>query len=155
MADDLARNWRLRQQRYELIGNVCLRCGAKFFPPRPVCSECRGSEFAPFSFSGRGHLYSYTTLHQAPAGFEAQTPYSVGMIKLDKGPMVEAQLTDANSRDWAIGMRVEMVTRKLREDGDAGLILYGYKFRPSTGAAATTNIVSESASNQKIPEERI
>jgi uncharacterized OB-fold protein len=29
-----------------------------------------------------------------------------------------------------IGMRVEMVTRKLREDGDEGQIIYGYKFRP-------------------------
>jgi uncharacterized OB-fold protein len=31
-----------------------------------------------------------------------------------------------------IGMPVEMVTRKMRNDGDErGLIVYGYKFRPS------------------------
>jgi scaffold protein (connect acetoacetyl-CoA thiolase and HMG-CoA synthase) len=131
MAENLARNWRLREQRYQLIGNSCLNCGTKFFPPRQVCTECRGTVFEPFQFSGDGELYSYTTLRQAPAGFEAQTPYLVGMIKLDEGPMVEAQLTDASSEDWAVGMRVEMVTRKLREEGDAGLILYGYKFRPS------------------------
>jgi hypothetical protein len=29
-----------------------------------------------------------------------------------------------------IGMLVEMVTRKLREDGDKGMLVYGYKFRP-------------------------
>ena len=30
-------------------------------------------------------------------------------------------------------MPVEMVTRKMRNDGDErGLIVYGYKFRPST-----------------------
>jgi uncharacterized OB-fold protein len=28
-----------------------------------------------------------------------------------------------------IGMPVEMVTRKLREEGEDGLIVYGYKFR--------------------------
>jgi uncharacterized OB-fold protein len=27
-------------------------------------------------------------------------------------------------------MRVEMVTRKIREDGSEGQIIYGYKFRP-------------------------
>ena len=29
-----------------------------------------------------------------------------------------------------IGMPVEMVTRKLRADGEEGMIVYGYKFRP-------------------------
>jgi uncharacterized OB-fold protein len=130
MADNLARHWRLRQQRYQLIGNRCLYCGRNFFPPRQVCTECRCTKFVSFQFCGRGELYSYTTLHQAPAGFETQTPYSVGMIRLDEGPLVEAQLTDANPEDLRVGLRVEMVTRKLRAEGEAGLIIYGYKFRP-------------------------
>jgi uncharacterized OB-fold protein len=33
-------------------------------------------------------------------------------------------------------MRVEMVTRKLREDGSEGQIVYGYKFRPLLERAA-------------------
>src|SRR5262245_47660736 len=115
MAENLARNWRMREQRYQLIGNSCSNCGAKFFPPRQVCTECRGTTLRPVQFRGDGELYSYTTLRQAPAGFEAQTPYSVGMIKLDEGPMIEAQLTDANPEDLRVGLRVEMVTRKLRE----------------------------------------
>ena len=134
MAEDLARNWRLREQRYQLIGNRCVNCGSKFFPPRRVCTECRGTEFEPFQFSGKGVLYSYTTLRQPPAGFETQAPYPVGMIKLDEGPMVEAQLTDLNPDELEVGLRVEMVTRKLREDGEAGLIIYGYKFRPAVRA---------------------
>ena len=33
---------------------------------------------------------------------------------------------------FEIGMPVEMVTRKLRTDGDErGLLVYGYKFRPA------------------------
>ncbi len=131
MAYDLARNWRLREQRYQLIGNRCVKCGAKYFPPRQVCTECRSTEFEAYQFNGRGELYSYTTLNQAPAGFESQAPYSIGMVKLDEGPMVEAQLTDVNPDDLQVGMRVEMVTRKLREEGEAGPIIYGYKFRPS------------------------
>jgi len=52
------------------------------------------------------------------------------MVKLDEGPLVEAQLTDVNQDELKIGQRVEMVTRKLREYGEEGLIVYGYKFRP-------------------------
>ncbi|MFO3797026.1 MAG: Zn-ribbon domain-containing OB-fold protein, partial [Anaerolineales bacterium] len=55
----------------------------------------------------------------------------VALIKLEEGPLVTAQLTDVAPQEVQIGMPVEMVTRKLRNDGDErGLILYGYKFRP-------------------------
>jgi uncharacterized OB-fold protein len=131
MAENLAPNWRLREQRYQLIGNRCAACGTHYFPPRPVCVECKSTELEPFEFSGRGELYSYTTLRQAPAGFEEKLPYSVGMIRLDEGPLVEAMLTDVNEDELEIGMRVEMVTRRIREDGDRGILIYGYKFRPA------------------------
>ena len=132
MAENLAPNWRLRQQRYQLVGNVCLNCGMKHFPPRQVCTKCRGTEFEPYQFNGNGELYSFTTLRNAPAGFESFTPYSVGMVRLDEGPLVEAMLTDVNEDALEIGMRMEMVTRKIRqEDGERGLLVYGYKFRPA------------------------
>jgi hypothetical protein len=44
--------------------------------------------------------------------------------------MLTAQLTDLGDREPEIGMPVEMVTRRLRSEGDEGIILYGYKFRP-------------------------
>ncbi len=127
---DLARNWRLKDQRYRLEGTVCKNCGAKFFPPRQVCTECHSQDLTPHEFDGHGILYSFSTLHQAPLGYEGSLPYTVGIVKLDEGPMVEAQLTDANPDELKIGQRMEMVTRKLREHGEEGLIVYGYKFRP-------------------------
>ncbi len=127
---DLARNWRLKDQRFRLEGSVCAECGAKFFPPRQVCTECKSTHMTPHEFDGRGELYSFTTLYSAPMGFEEQVPYIVGMIKLDEGPLVEAQITDADPETLKIGQRMEMVTRKLRAYGDDGIIVYGYKFRP-------------------------
>ncbi|MCX6045781.1 MAG: Zn-ribbon domain-containing OB-fold protein [Chloroflexi bacterium] len=82
------------------------------------------------NLSGRGEIYRFTTMYNVPQGFEEQKPFTVGLIKLDVGPLVTAQLTDVDSKDVKIGMRVEMVTRKLREDGNEGQIIYGYKFRP-------------------------
>jgi uncharacterized protein len=85
----------------------------------------------PFQFSGRGEIYSFTTVYEPPAGFEENAPYTVALIKLEEGPMVTAQLTDLGDAVVEIGMPVEMVTRRLRQDGDErGLIVYGYKFRP-------------------------
>ncbi len=94
--------------------------------------NCRLRSIRP-AVSNQGALYSYATLGSAPAGFEDQLPYSVGMVKLDEGPMIEAMLTDANQEDLHIGMRMEMVTRKLCDPSPNGLIIYGYKFRPVIG----------------------
>jgi len=45
--------------------------------------------------------------------------------------MVTAQLTDVDQEAVQIGMPVEMVTRKMRDGRRrAGMIVYGYKFRP-------------------------
>jgi uncharacterized OB-fold protein len=75
-------------------------------------------------------------LYQAPAGFTEYAPYPVALVRLDEGPLVACQLTDIQPDALRIGMDVEMVTRKLSEDGHDGIVLYGYKFRPVTDDAA-------------------
>jgi len=125
------RHWRLRKQRYGLVGEVCPHCNDKIFPPRDVCPHCGGEAKKEFTFSGRGEVYSYTMMQDAPSGFEETTPYTVALVKLEEGPVVTAQLTDLGNNQVKIGMPVEMVTRRLKSDGDErGILLYGYKFRP-------------------------
>jgi hypothetical protein len=131
---EISRHWRLRKQRYSLVGEVCPHCEAKLFPPRDVCPECGGEARTLYQFSGRGEVYSYTTIYEPPAGYEENAPYTVALVKLEEGPIVTAQLTDLGSEPVQIGTPVEMVTRKLRDDGDErGMIVYGYKFRPQSG----------------------
>ena len=83
-----------------------------------------------FSFSGLGEVYSFTVIYHAPAGFTQFAPYAIALVKLEEGNMITTQLTDVDLDHIYIGMPVEMVTRKLKEDGDRGLITYGFKFRP-------------------------
>ncbi len=128
---EVSRHWRLQEQRYKLVGETCDSCGVKLFPPRDVCLECEAPAQELFTFTGLGEVFSYTTIYDAPAGFEHNAPYTVALIKLAEGPIVTAQLTDIDQEDVQIGMPVEMVTRKLRADGPEGMIVYGYKFRPS------------------------
>ena len=128
---EVPRYWRLKNQRYALVGEVCPHCDGKIFPPRDVCPHCGQDAKTKFTFSGKGEVYSFTTISDAPAGYEENAPYTVALVKLEEGPVVTAQLTDLGEQPVKIGMPVEMVTRKLRtDDGDRGIIVYGYKFRP-------------------------
>jgi uncharacterized OB-fold protein len=127
----IPRNWRLQQQRYRLVGEICERCGARIFPPRDVCPDCEAPAKTPLVFSGRGEVYSYSTVYHPPRGFEEFAPYTVALVQLEEGPMVTAQLTDVDAGQVRVGMPVEMVTRKVQSGGEDGAIIYGYKFRPS------------------------
>ncbi len=126
----LASHWRLIPQRYNLIGTECQNCCEKFFPPRQFCPTCRRlGKTKDFKFSGNGEIYTYTVIHAAPEGFEFQKPYVVGIIKLDEGPLVTAQIVDCKLEDVQIGKRVRSVFRKIIAGGKEGIIRYGYKFR--------------------------
>ncbi|MCY4464392.1 MAG: OB-fold domain-containing protein [Chloroflexi bacterium] len=76
-----------------------------------------------------GIVYSCTTVREAPGGFESQAPYQMALVQLEDGSLICAQLTDYDG-EAQIGDPVEMVTRKLTTDGEQGMIVYGYKFRP-------------------------
>ena len=127
---DIPRYWRLKNQRYRMRGKKCLDCGNLSFPPRIVCPECKSRNCEPYEFNGKGTLYSYTTIYQAPDRFDQMAPYFVGMIDLEEGVRITAQLTDVTLKELEIGMDLEMVIRQIYEDGPRGPVLYGYKFRP-------------------------
>ncbi len=102
----------------------------------PNCGE---EAKEPYVFSGKGTVFSYTVLQEGPAGFENTAPYTVALVQLVEGPLVTAQLTDLGDEPVTIGMPVEMVTRRIRSDGDdSGILIYGYKFRPA-GLVTPTN----------------
>ena len=115
---EIPRHWRIKKQRYALVGEVCPHCDAKLFPPRDICTECGQDAKTEYAFSGRGEVFSFTTIYDAPAGYETTAPYTVALVKLQEGPVITAQLTDLGDDEVKIGMPVEMVTRRLRQDGD-------------------------------------
>lgn len=107
---EIPRHWRLKKQRYSLVGEQCGHCDVKIFPPRDVCPHCGNEAKDLYKFSGKGEVYSHTTVYEAPAGYDQNAPYTVALVKLDEGPMLTAQLTDVDNDSVRIGMPVEMVT---------------------------------------------
>ena len=87
--------------------------------------------------SGKGKVMTYTVLHAVPEGFRGQAPLLLAVIQLDEGVRVLAQLTDVKPEKATIGMPVEAVLRRITEDGSAGIIRYGVKFRPVLRGAST------------------
>lgn len=128
---EVSSHWRIKKQRYSLVGEVCPHCHEKIFPPRDICPDCGEEARDVFQFSGKGKLYSFTSVKDAPAGFQEQAPYTLALVQLEEGPLVTAQLTDLGDEPAEIGMPVEMVTRRLRAEGERGMLVYGYKFRPA------------------------
>lgn len=37
---EIPRHWRLKKQRYGLVGSICPRCDTTAFPPVEVCRKC-------------------------------------------------------------------------------------------------------------------
>lgn len=130
MTKGLATHWRLVPQRYNLIGTHCKNCGSKFFPQRKICPKCRRTgSIEDFKFSGKGEIYSYTTVCAPPQGFEYLAPYVLAIVEMTEGPFITAQIVDCKPEEVEIGKKVETVFRKVIADGCSGIIRYGYKFR--------------------------
>ena len=121
---ELAKHWRLKPQRYRLEGVRNRLTGAITFPPPAVPRP--GDEAV--RLGGHGEIWSFSEVKQSAGDFPSG--YLIAVIKLEEGPLLTAQLTDVDPQDVTIGMPVEVVTRKLRDLGPDGLLIYGYKFRP-------------------------
>jgi uncharacterized protein len=127
---DIPRHWREQATRYRLEGQRHRTSGEVRFPARPAAPGEDTNAWETVALSGRGEVYSFSVIRQAPSGFEDLGPYPVALVRLAEGPLVSAQLTDCAEGDITIGMSVEMVTRRLKDTGEEGVLVYGYKFRP-------------------------
>ena len=131
----VARHWRETPGRYNLVGTKCPSCGKVYFPRRSLCPKCRRASLGkmePYKLKDEGTVFTYSVIHETPAGNDNLKPYAVAMILTDDGILITGQLTDVDLKDIKIGMPVRAVLRKLGEDGPSGIINYGYKFVPKT-----------------------
>jgi len=123
-----SRYWREIPQRYRFEANKCSKCGIKFFPPRLICPECKNRELEKTKIAETGKIITYTIIRVPPHQFVDQAPYAVGIVELDDGVKLTAQIVDCDFEDLKIGQKVRIEFRKIFDEGEAGILCYGYKF---------------------------
>jgi uncharacterized OB-fold protein len=123
-----SRYWREIPQRYRLEAGKCASCGCVCFPPRLICPRCGSRAFAKTKLAESGKILTFTIIRVAPHQYVDQAPYAVGIAEQDDGVKLTAQIVDCPFEDLKIGLRVKIEFRKIYEEGDAGIIYYGYKF---------------------------
>jgi uncharacterized OB-fold protein len=84
-------------REHKLMGSRCRACGRLYLPPRPLCPECHSEEMEWAEMSGRGRLLAFTTVYVVPtamlaAGYGRENPYCVGLVRLEEGPTISAQI---------------------------------------------------------------
>lgn len=73
---EAARAGRLAVQR-------CQSCAWYNHPPRPFCDACLSQDLKFEPVSGRGHVYTFTIMHQRDvAGFEGEAPFINVVVEL-------------------------------------------------------------------------
>ena len=110
-----------------MLGTHCRKCGKVSFPFRQICVFCHSREVQKAYLNPRGKLHTFT-ICRVPVP-NMTPPYAVGFIDLPEGLMIFAQLAHWNEKELKIGMEMELVQEKLKNDKE-GNEIYTYKFRP-------------------------
>ena len=99
--------WFEGARQHRLLIQRCKQCGTLRHPPRPMCSECRSYEWDVLDASGRGTVYSFVVNHypQVPA---FDYPLAVGLIELEEGTRLVANVIGVEPSEIQVGMPVEV-----------------------------------------------
>ena len=86
----------------KLMGSHCPACNESFLPPRALCPHCFGDELDWVEFSGKAKLAAFTSIAIAPtamieAGYGRDNPYVAGIVELEEGVKVSAQILDLDA----------------------------------------------------------
>ncbi|MBM2814021.1 MAG: hypothetical protein HW421_783 [Ignavibacteria bacterium] len=116
---EIPHRYRLEAQRFS-SGYVTLA-------NRYVDPETGSREFENITLSGKGKILTWTVISIAADAYTRETPFVIAVIETEEGARLTAQVVDCMPEDVKTGASVELVFRKIMEEGASGIINYGYK----------------------------
>lgn len=93
--------------RGELAVQRCSDCGKFVFLPGPMCTACQGTSLDWVQSSGRGTVYSFTTVYR-PAQPAFEVPYTVAIVELEEGWYLPTNIVGVEPEQVAFGMPVRV-----------------------------------------------
>jgi hypothetical protein len=104
-------------RRGELLIAACGACARVHHYPRPFCPHCWSEDVHPTTASGRGTLYTYSTVYvnDLPP-FRDRLPYVAAVVELAEGPRVMTVIEGAEAEQLRIGMALRAVFRPIDAD---------------------------------------
>lgn len=101
------RFWFDGAKEHKLLIQRCVSCGALRHPPGPMCPTCHGTESDSVEATGRGVVYSFVVNHY-PQVASFDYPLAVGLIELEEGTRLVADIVGIGPSDITVGMAVEV-----------------------------------------------
>jgi uncharacterized protein len=93
--------------RRELTVRKCYACGTIQWPPRVLCSRCRGDEFYATVLPDRGVVHTFTVCYRAfDPWFASRTPYAIAVVEIADGIRLTGNYLATDPSDLACGMPV-------------------------------------------------
>ena len=99
----------------ELVVQRCTACGTFVFIPQPTCTGCLSDALEWVQSSGKGVVYSCTTVHR-PQRLEFEVPYTVAIVELEEGWHMLTNIVECPHEEIEIGMPVEVTFRKMTDE---------------------------------------
>ncbi len=98
--------------RHELQFQRCGACGTFRSPPMTGCRHCGSTEVQWVVVSGRGRVFSHTTVvHPALPEIAGDVPYNVVVVEFDDAPGARliSNVLDTPPEDVHVGMELDLV----------------------------------------------
>ncbi len=114
--DETRPYWEAAKQGRLLI-KKCNACGEVHHYPRPFCPSCWSEDVEWQEVSGRGTLYTYSTIFRNDLEpFSAWGAYVAAVVELDEGPRLMTNIVDAAPETLRVGMPVTVRYRDLTDE---------------------------------------
>ena len=114
ISDDTRFFWEGARQGKLLIQR-CTGCRTLRHPPGPVCPSCHSFDWDALEASGRGTVYSFVVMHY-PEVPPFDSPNSIGLIELEEGTRLIAQLIGIAPSAIKIGQQVQVEFHTFDDD---------------------------------------